>query len=287
MLRVARSAASLLPDAGLVRRFLAGQVHEDGGFKGRRETSDLYYTVFGLEGLLALGAEDPCDRVAGYLRRFGEGQSLDLVHLACLARCWANLPGQLPPAATRRAIGRRIESFRSADGGYAQVEGRPRGTVYACFLAVGAYQDLQGDLPAPGGLARCIESLRTRDGAYANTPAVEFGSTAATAAAVTALRQLGEPIRRSVGDWLLGRLHPTGGFLAMPLAPLPDLLSTATALHALAGMKLPLDDLRPGCLDFVEGLRSPQGGFYASRADDVLDCEYAYYALLTLGHLVS
>ena len=57
MLQVARSAPSLLPDAGLVRRFLASQIHQDGGFKGRRDTSDLYYTVFGLEGLLALGAE--------------------------------------------------------------------------------------------------------------------------------------------------------------------------------------------------------------------------------------
>ena len=29
--------------------------------------------------------------------------------------------------------------------------------------------------------------------------------------------------------------HPMGGFLAAPQAPIPDLLSTATALHALSG----------------------------------------------------
>jgi hypothetical protein len=39
------------------------------------------------------------------------------------------------------------------------------------------------------------------------------------------------------------------------------------------------------CLDFLDGLWSPEGGFAPSWADEVLDCEYTYYGLLSLGHL--
>ena len=46
------------------------------------------------------------------------------------------------------------------------------------------------------------------------------------------------PVNQSAGDWLLARCHPEGGFLAAPGAPIPDLLSTATALHALAGLQV-------------------------------------------------
>ncbi len=302
MLLAARSAPDLLPEGlsggavqsrrtGLgasaseaVERFLTGHIQPDGGFRGRSGASDLYFTVFGLEAMLAVGADVPARGVARYLRGFGAGASLDLVHLACLARCWANLPDGLPHRPSRPAMAGLIEQFRSADGGYAQGRGSQRGTAYACFLSLGAYQDLQQEMPEPNGLARCVESLRTGDGGYANAPAAEVGSTPATAAAVTVLHQLGRPIRRAVGEWLMGRLHPAGGFLAVPAAPLPDLLSTATALHALAAMRVPLEPLRRQCLAFIASLRR-DGGYCGSWADDVADCEYTYYALLALGHL--
>ena len=72
----------------------------------------------------------------------------------------------------------------------------------------------------------------------------------------------------------------------MPAAPLPDLLSTATTLHALATMEVDLPaSLRERCLDFVDTLWSAQGGFHGHWADDHLDAEYTFYGLLALGHL--
>jgi hypothetical protein len=67
--------------------------------------------------------------------------------------------------------------------------------------------------------------------------------------------------------------------------PIPDLLSTATALHALAGMQIDLDPIREPCLDFVDSLWVNQGTFYGNWTDDAPDCEYTYYGLLALGHL--
>lgn len=279
MLQVARLSPKQLGDSrDLVANFLLSQLNPGGGFQDRAGVSDLYYTVFGLEGLIALCAEPPVDATADYLRSFGSGETLDFVHLACLARCWATVSRDLR-GVPRDAILKRLESFRSADGGYSQ------GSVYASFLALGAYEDLQTEMPARDGLLGCLQGLRARDGGFANQPGMPAGLTTNTAAAVTLLRRLGQEPEPQLAEWLLARCRPEGGFFATAAAPLPDLLSTATALHALSGMHVPLAAIQEPCLDFVDSLWTNRGGFYGSWMDDSLDCEYTYYALLALGHL--
>lgn len=286
MLQVARLAPKLLGEsAELVAGFLRSQWNPDGGVRDRGGASDLYYTVFGLEGLIALRADIPATQLHAYLRTFGDGAGLDFVHLACLARSWAGLPPDIRAGVPADAIAARIEGFRSADGGYAAEPGAADGTVYGCFLALGTTQDIGRPLPDPEAVVRCVARLRAEDGGYANQLDIPFGLTPATAAAVTLFRQLGEPVPPEIGDWLLSRHRPEGGFYAIPGAPLPDLLSTATALHALSGMHIPLDDIRDPCLDFIDTLWTNRGGFHGTWADDDLDCEYTYYGLLALGHL--
>jgi hypothetical protein len=317
MLQAARLAPKALGEsAELVGAFVLRQQNRDGGFKDRTGRSDLYYTVFGLEGLTALRVEAPGESAREFLRQFGGGVGLDLVHLCCLARGWAAVAGLAPN--DRAALLQRLETFRTKDGGYGQFGGTPAGTAYGCFLALGACQDLQAEPPAPLRLTECLSLLETPDGAWSNAgfampvtrPGLENdaggaahsraqlraralagqrglpqGSTLATAAAVTVLRQLGQPVKPAAAAWLLARAHPKGGFVAAPDAPLPDLLSTATALHALAGMQVPLDNLKERCLDFIDTLWTNEGGFYGHWADEHLDCEYTFYGLLALGHL--
>ena len=285
MLQVARLASRLLDDAtGSIQTFLEGQFNTDGGACDRAGQSDVYYTVFALEGLLALQASVPTEAVTGYLRGFGDGFELDLVHTACLARCWASIPGELLAKDTASAIARNLERFRSADGGYNPDPVAERGTVYHAFLGLGAHQDLGSACPDTDSLADSVAALRSQDGAYANTPGLRPGSTTVTAAAVTLLRYLDRPIPGEVGAWLLARAHTNGGFVAAPQVPLPDLLSTATALHGLAGMQVDFSAVREASLDFVDTLWTGSA-FCGHWADDVQDSEYTYYALLALGHL--
>lgn len=289
MLQVARLAPKALGEsAALVRDFLLRQQNEDGGFKDRAGRSDLYYTVFGLEGLLALQAELPVEKVEPFLRGHAAGENLDFVHLCCLARCWAGLAaagaGRLPED-WREAMRRRLATFRSGDGGFHPVAGGKNATAYACFLAVAAYQDLRVEVPDPLLLARSLKLLETPDGAWANERGPKAGATNATAAVATLLRNLDLPTNSAVGDWLLARRHPQGGFVAAAGAPLPDLLSTATTLHALAGLQRSLDPVREPCLDFIDTLWTNEGAFHGHWGDDALDCEYTYYGLLALGHL--
>jgi prenyltransferase beta subunit len=285
-LQVARLAKRLLGEsAGLVTRFLLDRLNRDGGFSDRSGKSDLYYTVFGLEGLLALGAEVPGGAVRAYLETFEPGGELDLVHLSSLARAWADLSPDLRAPPPCRWVRGALEAFRCSDGGYNAAPGAARGTVYGSFLALGAYQDLGEEAPDPPGLLRSLDGLKAADGSYANVEGSPSGQTPATAAAVALLRQLDRPAPPDLGRWLLARAHPQGGFRASTDAPLPDLLSTATALHGLAGLHVSFEEVKEPCLDFIDSLWNNQGGFHGNWTDDVLDCEYTWYALLALGHL--
>jgi prenyltransferase beta subunit len=286
MLQVARLAPRLLGEsADLVASFLRSRLNEDGAFQDRAGRSDLYYTVFGLEGLIALRADLPSERVARYIRTFGDGEGLDFVHLTCLARGWAALPPPFTQECPRAVLAQRVEEHRSLDGGYDATPGAEQGTLYGCFLALGAYQDLGMSLPDPAAVVRCVQGLRAEDGGYANQHDMPLGLTPPTAAAVALLRQLEAPVPPNLAEWLLARCHPDGGFFATPLAPMPDLLSTATALHALAGMHADLEPIKEPCLDFLDTLWTNEGGFHGNWSDDDLDCEYTYYGLLALGHL--
>jgi hypothetical protein len=291
MLQIARVAPKVLEDsADLVRAFFARQFSPEGGAMDRAGKPDLYYTIFALAGLQAMQAEqeiaDCKSQIANWLRSFGGGEALDFVHLSALARCWAAMGLDDAPAGLADTLLSRIETHRARDGGYDADVAADRGNAYGCFVALGAYQDLSRELPEPLHMVQCLKFLETPDGAWANARGLKVGSTNATAAAVTLLHQLGVPVNQSVGDWLLAQVHPEGGFLAMPSAPMPDLLSTATALHALSCLDRAVPAaIRESCLDFVDTLWSAEGGFHGHWADDHLDAEYTFYGLLALGHL--
>ncbi len=260
MLQVARLAPNLLQEASSpVAEYLLSQFNDDGGAADRAGQSDLYYTVFALEGLIALQQEFP-PGVRGYLEGLGDGDGLGLVHLCCLARCWAALK-QTPPDLAERLVSQINERWN-------------RDSVYHGFLAWGALQDL-GHASEPVFLSDALSPTSLQN-AVRTTPT--------TAAAVTLLRHLQSPVPPDAVPWLLARAHPDGGFSATEDAPMPDLLSTATALHALSGQKASLARLKEPTLDFIDTLWTGKA-FCGTWADDEPDCEYTYYALLAMGHL--
>ncbi len=312
MLQAAGRAPELLGDSTpLVRAFLLSQQTPDGGFRNRGGNSDLYYLPFALGGLVAIsrGLTEPSspnsrglvqvmERVETYLTSFANGTELDFVHLCCLVRSRAAL-SEIGSASGRNSesLLARVETYRTPDGGYNPAPGREFGTAYGAWLALGAYQDSARPVPDAGRLAESVQALRGPDGGYANErfgghahnvglkiPTSQAG-TNPTAAAVSVLRHLNQPVAGASSDWLRARACPAGGFVAAPETSAPDLLSTASALHALAGLGVPLGAFNESCLNFLDSLWSGQGGFYGHWADDCLDCEYAFYGLMALGHL--
>ncbi|HLU48613.1 MAG TPA: prenyltransferase/squalene oxidase repeat-containing protein [Planctomycetota bacterium] len=283
---MARLAPRLLRDATeLVHRFLGSQLAPGVAFVDRAGKPDLYYSVFGLECLLALQEPPPEPSIAPFVRERASDENAGLVHLGCLARCDAALGGTALSDRDRSRILERVAACRTPDGSWAEEPGRDIGTVYGAFIALGIHQDLGETFPAEG-LASFLRGVETPDGAYANERGIPLGSIPATAAAVNVLRHIGVAPRPEAGDWLLSRWNvKSGGFFAIAGAPLPDLLSTATALHTLASLERSIEPIRDACLDFVDSLWTSEGSFYGHWAETTLDTEYTFYGLLALGHL--
>lgn len=290
MLQVIRLAPRLLGEsAGLIKEYLESRMTSEGSFPDRSGNADLYYTVFGLDALLGLDAKPDPYRLNHWLKGFGAGEQLDFVHLCCLCRAWA-IAGWMDPECAaqeylRLSLADRLAKFRSSDDGFHGKPGADHGSAYGGFLGLSATQDLGVKLENPLGLVQSYKFLEKGEGAWANERHIPEGGTNATAAAVTVLRHLEMPVAAKAGDWLRARFHVQGGFCASPQTPMPDLLSTATALHALSGLQHDFRDLKESCLDFVDTLWTNEGAFHGHWADDALDCEYTYYGLLALGHL--
>jgi prenyltransferase beta subunit len=281
MAAAARGARRLARSEGRLAEFVLGRRAAEGGFRGRSRAPDLYYTMFALQCLDALGGPGAPAGLAPYLDGFGQGDGLDLVHYACLVRCRAMLGGARGGALVDPRA--RIESFRAADGAYALQPGATRGTAYGAFVAVGLYQDLGLEVPAPATLLAAVRGFRTGDGAYANGPS-PLGTTPATAAAVCVCHVLAGAADEAAVEWLLARFR-RGGACASPLIPMPDLLSTATALLALALVSRAAAAPSGPVVRFIESLRRPDGGFAGHALDRGSDVEYAFYALLAAGAL--
>ena len=281
-----RATRHLASATEVVGKFTLARIHKDGGFRGRDEQSDLYYSIFGIESIRALEIDHDWAATRQYLAKFRQGQTLDFMHLTSLIRCRYALAMNDDVIFLTGAMS-ALESFRSDDGGYSPFPHSAQGSTYGCYLAHAAYQDLGAPMPHPDGLLTSLNGLRAADGAYGNDPEQIEGTTTTTVGAILVLHDLGETIPDSLLEWLQERQHSEGGFVASPATPAPDLLSTATALYALHVAGSFEGILTQRCIDFVEGLWHEEGAFCGSWFDDVPDCEYTFYGLLSLGCLMS
>ncbi len=265
MLEAAARGARTLADAptgdGLaaLTAFVLSRQCDDGGFRGRGDRSDLYYTTFAAQTLCALG-RPLTEEFRSYLAGFSDRPSLGLVNLCCLIRCWACAGMDSLEPSVRRAMRDVVYLYRSGDGGFANHPGQSGGSAYGCFLALSALQDLADAAVAPGGavaagMAARVLSLRRPEGGFANESGVPIAMAPATAAAIIVLTQTAgvsgggsqgwpphtnEKIVRdgiaSGAEWLRSSRRADGGFAAVEGID-SDLLSTATALHAMASVE--------------------------------------------------
>jgi prenyltransferase beta subunit len=284
MLQVARLAPTLLGDSSaLIADFVQLNWHSDGGACDRAGNSDLYYTVFALETLRALQVEFP-PTIKNYLASFADGAQIDFVHRCCLARCLA-ITDMLEQKKIA-ALSRQIQEFRSRDGGFAQRIGEASGNAYAAYLAIAALQDLGAPLPAVEEIMPSLHACRANDGGYGQHAGATLGTTPTTVSAIMVHHAYDVPVAHDTLNWLYACRFPQGGFRAHHQAPMPDLLSTATALHALAcAQRAPTATEVEGDLDFIDTLWTNKGAFHGHWAEDDIDVEYTYYGLLALGHL--
>jgi prenyltransferase beta subunit len=246
--RLAAGYASLgRASAELTRGFVLSQQTPEGGFHGRRNAADLYYTDFALRLLNLTGVEArPLQAAAGYLGRPGAcGDVVSAFGLLNGARLLKGRGIEVPLDCG--AIGLALIHQRLPDGSFSHSnESQP--SAYQTFLAALVCEVLCQPMKRIQAAARAIAGLRCPDGGYSDRPGEKTGQTNSTAAALAFLTQAGALPARDAADAVsfLTRLQdPDGGLRAHAAAPAGDLLSTFTGLVALSGFGA-LDRLQIG-----------------------------------------
>jgi prenyltransferase beta subunit len=233
-----------------IAAFILSAQTPDGGFRGRDDQSDLYYTFFASASLRTVRQPIPFFRLWKYLRSFRAGESLDAVHLACLIQLRSAFP----------MLGNTRQKF------FKTLEKVSAESAYDRFLKQMAADQLR--------VARSPSA----------PPPIELAGPTPNLAASMILN----PKAASSGiPALLKRACPNGGFAATAQLNIPDLLSTATALFALTQAGADLSSICRPCLEFVESLWRDSGGFAGHESDGYEDVEYTFYGLLSIGCLTS
>lgn len=278
------------------RAFVLSRQMPDGGFAGREDGSDLYYTAFAVRSLAVLNvmsAEDG-ERLVPFLRQQARGQLtvIDLVSwlysaLVVQSCAQVDLLEEFHPEWPTR-LAEMLETFRTRDGGYAKTLEGAAGSTYHSFLVALCYELVGQPLPEPNRLVQFVFDRQREDGGFVEIAPMKRSGTNPTAAAAALLRMfnaLDDELRDDMTAFLKEVRGDEGGFQANTRIPFSDGLSTFTALLTIQDLKLPglYDSAR--VREFIDGLEFPGGGFRGAQWDTQADVEYTFYALGVLGLL--
>ena len=271
-----------------LRTYYLSALDHNGGFRGRKGNGDLYYSAFALRGLFLLGMLDDQKllmNVADFLEVQQRREDLSPTDLLSWTFCAfltqtvqdkELLPEQIA------SLLHRWERFRSPDGCFATSEKTAFSSTYTTFLTA-VFYELLGEsersrlIPA----APILERQRS-DGGFVELPPLQYSGTNPTAAAVGLLSILEVPLpdKQKTVEFLCRCAHPSGGFRAHARIPLPDLLSSFSALMALYDLDAADHVNRSTLRNFVTSLRSPDGGYFGMMPDQQSDVEYTFYGMV-------
>lgn len=271
----------------------------DGGFRGREGDSDLYYTGFAVRALAVSGGleANQADEIGGFLA-LHDPLELNVIDLlswlySALVVQAAGGPDALAgaPSDFVELVSKKMESTRTADGGYAKSEKGAAGSTYHSFMVALTYELLGQKVPRPNRLIQFLYDRQRDDGGFVEIAPMRRSGTNPTAAAVALLNSLGgmEPdIKDDVQGFLTDVVSTEGGFQANTRIPFADGLSTFTGL--LTGQDLGRRDIikPPQVLHWLESqIEVSDGGFRGASWDQQADAEYTFYGLGILGLMYS
>ena len=264
-----------------VSAYIKSRESASGGFVDKAGNVDVYYTFFGLASAFALGFY-----INKNHKRFLNGidpSNLDLPHFAAYKGSLGLLKYFAVPKKVRMGFVKSALRLPFAAKMNPIVERfplTPESSPYTVFLSVMGSAMSDDDQRLISMVEGYIDDFHIASGGWSNIKGNSNPSLNATAAAITLLSCGNISIADNDINWLKAQQLPTGGFLSVPGAPLPDLLSTATALVALK-----LSENKPlfPVMDFIQSHWREDGGFAAIFTDEQTDCEYTFYGLLALG----
>ena len=246
-----------------VKNHILKSFTNDGGFADRGGKTDLYYSMFGCFVAEALSVNEIFPQLKDYVKKAATQDSLTGIHLYCGAILYSKL--HRFDSATER-LRERVEF---------EIESETKDGIssgYTFFLGLLTLYYLQD--------YRNILKLKKKIKVISKEKELPCSLSAADA---VINRVLGKSVTESEVK-LKSFYKGKGGFLALHKSPIEDLLSTAVALYALHFIDSDIKNIKPDCLNYVDGLYL-NGGFCATEMDFDIDIEYTFYGLLALGAL--
>jgi len=246
--RLATAASRI--DADRRRRhaqFLLSRQQSDGGFAGREGDSDLYYTSFAVRGLSLLAEldADRCKPIAEYLRQF-DCEKLSIVDIVS----WL-----YSAVAVQWAAGVDVLSSQAAD-----------------------WNDR---------VAARLESVRVGDGGYAKSVEGAAGSTYNSFLVALSYELIGRsvPDPNKLVQFIYDRQRDDGGFVEIAPMKRSGTNPTAAAAALLVMFDGLDEELRSDVAEFLQSVRSSEGGFQANTRIPFADGLSTFTGLLTLQDL--
>lgn len=285
-----------------VATFLLSKQQPDGGFPGRANGSDLYYTSFALRSLALLGKleDEPAERTCKFLQEKLNGQEplVDLLSLIFSANLLENAAGMDVFAnanqSWREYLANNLKTLRRPDGGFAKTIEGSASSTYFSFLVAATMQLIEEPISEPEQLAKFAKSQQREDGGFVEIRVMRSSGVNPTSAAYALLKilseetnepQLNEESEKSIAKFLAARQSSEGGFAANTRIPIADLLSTFTGMLTLANLDALGHINTEKAKRFAQSLVQPDGGFFAAAWDEQTDVEYTFYGLGTLALL--
>lgn len=254
--------------------FVESQRTEEHAFQDKSGKADLYYTAFGWMLSYLLGIRQDPRKMHRYLSQ-QDPERLDLVHYAAYMRC-----RMLKQLIKNGRTGLFIQSlFPTRIRALDTFKNIPHADLHAPYTQFIRLSLLEDSGWRRKGITDSLAEYRAPGGGYRNTkegPA----TTNATTAALAVRGQLAGYRENEDLHYLLNSQELSGGFRATEASPIPDLLSTATALFTLNCYNT---KPRYPAWDFIESHWLDSGGFSATLLEEKSDVEYTFYGLLALG----
>ena len=260
-----------------IASFVISQLAENGGFMDKNGKADLYYTSFGLMLAYILKLNINPHITERWLDK-QENRSSDLIYRSASIRsrmlCRLLKSGELA-----YAVNRLFQTRQTLPVFSDYPHGDPY-SPYSQFLLLSLREDMGMDTINHQEILTFLTGYHVETGGFSNIKGSKQATTNATVAALSVKGQLCGYQDNDDVRYLFSSQDDSGGFFAGVSSPVPDLLSTATALFMLKCYGIAP---RFAADDFMDAHWLPSGGFGATLADETGDVEYTFYGLLALG----
>ena len=257
--------------------FVRSQMTENGAFMDKNGNDDLYYTSFGLMLAYVFNLNINTKQTEKWLDKQNDKLS-DLLYFAAHVRC--QMLCKLLKTGKFNFVLKRFFTTKQKLPAFTDYPHGDQYSPYSQFLMLTLKEDMGIETENYQEIITSLSSYHVENGGFSNIKGNKTATTNATVAALAVKGQLSGYQKNVDVDYLYSLQDDSGGFSATPSAPVPDLLSTATALFMLKCYGV-APRINPD--NFIDAHWQPSGGFCATLMDENCDVEYTFYGLLALG----